>query len=432
MAENLIKAPEFAIIRKRMLNQEQIDRLLSIKSDEVNKVLLVELFSNKATKREDGTYSVEEPYMYPSQEFILPANTLPNNKETILTTAGLYIFNLHMISAAFGSIIPYINKTIDSKVKDELYDKLSTLIIEKKLQVKQFKVFQDRLSRLASSCGFLMDGLSKECLIPFPAVEKAKKELFEKYKDEIDKNNSSLYIEKIEKTLLEIARNELKQYTGYTMFQKGGKPDFGNNYKNNMVTVGPMPDLINGGRVICKNSYDEGLDLASFATHCNKAIYASYMRGVKTAEGGTMTKYLYALMHNVVAGPDGSDCKSDMYKEVLITKENKKNYIYRYIYEGKKNSNGDRIYTELTKENIDNYIGKTVKMRTPLFCRSSSNAICNVCLGNLYKNLGIKNIGLTTTRASSSIMYVEMKAMHNMSLKLKEINVFDYITKIPK
>lgn len=429
MAEGL-KLPAWVQVRKSLLSKDKIDRLLSIKPEEVNKPLLLELFSRRATKLDNGSYKVDEPYMHPTQEFILPANTLVNQAATVLTTAGLYIYNMHIIAPCFGTMIPYINEPVNGKVLGKISKTIATALLDKKISPQNYKLYNNRLTRLASCCGFLMDGLSEELITPNPVVEKAKKELFEKYKDEIKKNNSTLYVDKIENKLLEIAENELKMSPNYTLYQKGGKPSFSNNYKNNMLTVGPLMDPITGKYIIATNSYDEGVNLETFAVACNKAIYASYNRGVKTQDGGAMTKYLYALMHSIQSGKPGSDCKSTKYRDVLLTKKNFDKYVYRFIWNGKKDKDGNNIIIELTEDNIDEYIGKVIKLRSPMYCKVPGNTICSVCLGSVFERMGLKNIGLTTTTPSSVIMNKSMKAMHDISVKLADIDLFKYIKKV--
>ena len=429
MPESSIKLPAWVQVRKSLLSQEKIDRLLSIKPEEVNKPLLLELFSRRATKLDNGTYKVDEPYMHPTQEFILPANTLVNQPTTQLTTAGLYIYNMHIIAPCFGEMIPYINEPVNSKVNERVLKTIASALLNKKISTKNYKLYNNRLTRLASCCGFLMDGLSEDLITPNPVVEKAKRELFEKYKDEIKKNNSTLYVDKIENKLLEIAENELKMSPNYTLYQKGGKPSFSNNYKNNMLTVGPLMDPITGKYIIATNSYDEGVNLESFAVACNKAIYASYNRGVKTQDGGAMTKYLYALMHSIQSGKTGSDCRSTKYRDVLLTKKNVDKYLYRYIWTGKV-KDGRHELLELTDDNINDYIGKVIKLRSPMYCKTPGNTICSVCLGSMFERMGLKNIGLTTTTPSSVIMNKSMKAMHDISVKLADIDLYKYIKKV--
>jgi len=78
----------------------------------------------------------------------------------------------------------------------------------------------------------------------------------------------------------------------------------------------------------------------------------------------------------------------------------------------------------LDGETIDKYVGKTVKMRSPMFC--TDDKICNKCAGELFFKLGIENAGLTTTKATGVILNSSMKAFHDTSLKINKIDPFQY------
>lgn len=79
----------------------------------------------------------------------------------------------------------------------------------------------------------------------------------------------------------------------------------------------------------------------------------------------------------------------------------------------------------LTPDNINSYIGKIVNLRSPMYCRD--NHICNKCAGELYYKMGIDNVGLISNVIGTSMTTLELKRFHNSSIKLKEINIFDYI-----
>jgi len=61
-------------------------------------------------------------------------------------------------------------------------------------------------------------------------------------------------------------------------------------------------------------------------------------------------------------------------------------YLYRYIVEN------DKLVC-LTPDIISNYIGKTVRMRSPMYC-IDKKCICNKCAGDNFYKLDKKNIGL--------------------------------------
>ena len=91
----------------------------------------------------------------------------------------------------------------------------------------------------------------------------------------------------------------------------------------------------------------------------------------------------------------GSDCGTKRTLDVKLTNTIKKDYMYRYIV----TDNGSLVL--LTPENMDKYIGKTVKMRSPMMCVGEK--ICNHCAGDLFYKLGIKNAGLTASRVATTL-----------------------------
>ena len=113
-----------------------------------------------------------------------------------------------------------------------------------------------------------------------------------------------------------------------------------------------------------------------------------------------------------------SDCGTHGYKELALTKDNYKLFLYRYIVIGEK-------LVLLDNEQIHKYIGRTVKLRSPLYC--TSNKICSKCAGELFYKLGIENIGLTTTKVSSTLMNKSLKKFHDVSLKLHTVDLNDVV-----
>ena len=80
----------------------------------------------------------------------------------------------------------------------------------------------------------------------------------------------------------------------------------------------------------------------------------------------------------------------------------------------------------LTDDNKDKYVGRYVKMRSPMFCKSEK--FCNKCIGEMPYKLGLKNLGLTVSVIGSNIKNKSMKKIHDMSIDIFKIdNVDDYI-----
>src|SRR5699024_10729903 len=109
------------------------------------------------------------------------------------------------------------------------------------------------------------------------------------------------------------------------------------------------------------------------------------------------------------------DCKSDKYITVELTKKNLPEFMYNYIIK----SNGE--LEELTSDNSDKYIGKKVKMRFSMFCKSKTG-ICNKCAGNFFYRRGARNVGLATIQIPSTLKLRSMKSFHDTTIKTVEID----------
>ena len=121
-------------------------------------------------------------------------------------------------------------------------------------------------------------------------------------------------------------------------------------------------------------------------------------------------------MQTEVLGEEGSDCGTTKTLMVTIPK-NTDDYLYRYIYEG------DKLIC-LTPDVITKYVGKTVKMRSPMYC-IAKDCICSKCAGEDFYKLGKKSIGLVSTRVATTCTRLNMKKFHENLIKSREIDLND-------
>lgn len=129
-----------------------------------------------------------------------------------------------------------------------------------------------------------------------------------------------------------------------------------------------------------------------------------------------MTKQLLAAFQSEVLDEPGTDCHTKNTLDVLLTKKNSKDFLYRYIVEGGK-------YVCLTPEVINSYVGKTVKMRSPMMCKGDK--YCNICAGEMNYKLGNLNIGLGCAKISTTLQRLGMKKFHISNLASNKINMDD-------
>lgn len=382
-------------------------------------------FSNQSTKDEKtGKIKISRPRYYTTDEFVLKKGILPNVKVDIQTTLGLYIYNLFCISSVFGDLIDYVNPKIGINTDEtkKIMKKLVDLVLLEKISGKDFAKFQDRVSFLGYKGTLFTPGQSFEFVKVNPAVAKAKPILIKKWKEAVENGADPTlsYIMMVEKPLLDIAKENLKNNEAWPIYARGGKPQFGNMYKNCSVSVGPVYNPTTGTYSIAENSLMDGVPNESIPLFANIQISAAYSRAVGTQDGGGKTKLLFSGLQSTILGERGSNCGSKRYIEKVITESNIRTNVFRYIVDEE-----EKKIVKLTMDNYKKYLNKKVKMRSPLFCIGEN--FCNVCAGDYFYRMNIQNVGNTSTRATSTMMNKSLKAMHDVSLNVAKVDIFKYI-----
>lgn len=387
---------------------------------------LQEFFSNKIIRDENDPFKIKKvslPRYFTTDEFKLKKDTLPCVKKDIITSVGCYIFNLYTLYH-FGDRIDYFNEEITPGNLEKLQQKIIDLMLKHLVTAAEFGKFQTRAERIGFKGTLWNPGQSFDFVKVNPEVAKQKPILLKKWREAVDagEDPTTSYVIMVEKPLLEIVKNTMNKNESWPIYERGGKPKFGNMYKNCAVSMGPVYDPVTGTYKIAENSFMEGIDNNMVPTYANIQVDAAYNRAVNTQDGGAKTKQIFAAMQSVKLNPKrGSDCGSRRYILKEITEKNIKENLLRYI------RTDDGKLVKLTDENKDQFIGKTVKMRSPLFCCGED--YCNICAGDYFYELGIVNIGNTTVRASSTILQKSLKAMHDVSVNAVEIEPWKYIMK---
>lgn len=393
-----------------LLNEEQRQEIIKIKDENITKELFIRLFS---------TIDKKKPKYTPQDKFILYKGEIRNLKESqIETTIGRYIYNVFIVDSCFDGLIPYYNKVLDGKGFNEIDTKITQLLMDGKINVRDHYVkYQTKRAWLEyTPVEVLVPGFNYQILNPSKKIEQRKKELFKQYKKELDAGDITVAA-KIESELLNLAKEELKDNPAMRLYELK-KPSFGNNYKNMNIMVGPLRDNATGEYYITDSNYFNGIKKEEYSYFADMGIYGAYSRSVETREGGAGVKEVMSALQSTTLNPNrDSDCMTIYTLPVKLTKENINLYIYRYI-------STPKGLLLITYENKDSFIDKTVNMRTPLYCNDKK--LCNKCAGDLYYRLGILNIGLSAAKITSTIMNKSMKAFHDTTVQNFKINFQDY------
>lgn len=330
------------------------------------------------------------------------------------TKIGRLIFNSFCLPQAYIETFGFVNEQVDSSVYDTIHNNLATLLLGKKITHEEYADVINRLSWL----GMTMTNFKGHSM-DFDSITMSDKFLDHKnkvYKELIDKNASPEEVLKAEDDLLNIAKEEKKDTGLYKIIKSGSKGNFSNNFKNLNIGRGliQMPD---GKPKVLTNSLAEGNKLSDYIYLSNNSIQGSFGRSLKTAQGGYLSKLVSTgFAHLKVT--DTVDCGTTHHLKVKITKENYKDFFYRFI-----KSPSAKSYIELNQDNYKQFIGYEVLVRSPMFCHDK-DGMCRTCYGNLV-NMNKITSGLNVLIAdlSSTIMNKAMKSFHDLTAKYNSINI---------
>ena len=393
---------------KKITKQEDIDFLLNMDNN-ITTTFMMECFGEFDGKRRF------EPY----DEITIPVGKYgkgsKKNKNPIDTTVGIWVFNKYFIEEELIDIFGYINEEVGKKTYGKISSKLSYALMEDEIDTDTLHRFLMKSQKMMPFVSILSPGFSLKMLTVTKVLEKRKKELLKKYEKEIAAGDEKV-VGIIEKELLDIAQEYLKDDPAMDIYLSGARGNIGNNFKNLFVMRGAIkdPDPLKGYDIVTSN-YMEGISKEDYVKMCKSLVEGPYARAGKTQLGGYWEKlFLSACQYITMDAPD-SDCGTKRTIDVYLTDKNVDQWMYSYVVEGSK-------LTEITSKTKDKFLNKKVKLRFSSLCESKTG-ICNKCLGNLYRRLGITNIGTTTPMIPSTLKNLSMKLFHDSQVSLVEMDV---------
>jgi hypothetical protein len=405
-----------------MITQDNLNYLFSIKKDEQDmESVIYNLFNKKKVTNSDGTISLEEPMFYPYDEIKLKKGQIENLSEDIISTVGIYLFNLLFLVYPFGDIIPYINETINKGKLSNIANKLCDLLLTDKITPQQFAIYQEQLVWFNNFTEILIPGVTTNLLVVPDIIKQELNRLIKENEEAIKKGDIITYVNRVEKPILAFAEAWYKKNDpdGWRLYGLGGKPSFQNNFKNMFLEVGPIKDIVTGKYKISSKNFSDSIPPEEYSEYANSAVAGSYSRGVSTQWAGAKTKEFSTAFESLII--EGSDCGSTRTIPIEVNDVTLQDMKWRWIME-----DGKTIL--LTPDNIDNYKGKTVNCRTPMYCNSDN--LCEKCAADLYKRLGIDKVGLSLNKITSIFLNRLLKLMHDSTISTSSFDPFDYIYEV--
>lgn len=402
--------PEKVEIEK-FTKENIVNYMLILKQSDITYTFMMETF---------GEFNGES-LIHPYDTFVVPVGRfsyedkngkIVSNTNQFVTTFGIWVVNIFLIrDFGFSKFFGYINEEMNDDKLNGLNQKLVYYLAEEKIDVPTYKKFQDYTLFLMPFENILAYTYSEEVLRFSETIKKKKEELLEQNKEAIA-NGDFVVAEKIEQELIAYTKEVLKDNVGIDSYISGAGGSIGNNFKNIYIMKGAVRDPDPNAKQafnIVTSSFCDGIAADEYSVVANSLAAGPYARSKKTEQGGYWEKLFGAALQSITLDETQEDCGSKGYIEVELTPKTVNMYMYNYIIEGNK-------LVELTSDNMDKYIGKKVKMRFSIFCKST-NGVCKCCAGNLFTRRNAKNIGLTCIQIPSTLKNVSMKAFHDSTIK---------------
>jgi len=347
-------------------------------------------------------------------------DNIPTITQDITTTYGKFILNVFLVIDPFNidgnnkisHLVPYHNESPLSLKK--LKNEYKSLLLKKEIYPDIVHKFFINLDFLQTYSDIFVPSLHEDMLTVHPNVIKRRDELFKKYKDKLNDPETML---KIENELIELDKKYLLEKNPDFKILLSSKT-FNVHRKLMFLTYGMVPSFGDEtpGYNFIKSNLDDGMQIDDMPLIFNECRRGLYSRGVDTALGGAITKDIVRLLQDTEITEE--DCKTKRYLSYYVTENNKENILYRYILD----NNGKSIL--LTENNIDQYIGKTIKLRSPMTCETK-NGLCYKCCDYLWEIKRMKVISTIPVAISSTLMMLSMKSMHGTKVSHYEIENLD-------
>ena len=385
------------------------EKILSAPIESIGKSFLEDLFASYHDKK---TNEFREAPFDPTWKFTLTNAEYKWVDGSVDTTLGLLFFNRFILERTnIIQHLHYWNKPINAKNLKNLNNLINNLVLTDQIDTKTLgSGYIDSRDQLGFWCAsFLSVAITAGLIKPMENVNKRKKELFEKYKDELQKANAveqTMICNAIEKELMGIVRENLKDDPGYDLYASGdGNLD--NNYKTINVMRGAVYNNITKRYDVVQSSLMDGIKKQDIPAFSNSVLAAAYPSAVGTAQAGEMSKIILALLQSEQIDPDrNSDCGTTSTIPITITDFNKQYMLFRNI-----NVNGKIVTINLN--NVSQFVGKTVRMYSYQCCLN--NHICAKCAGPQFHNLGVTKNGLLSSQITQKVLNLKLKAKHDLS-----------------
>lgn len=332
-----------------------------------------------------------------------------NDGTNIKTTIGRWVFNKFCLPNVLFTSEFFQNHPITKKNYKKFFQLVANQLEFNKISKTDYAEFTDRVQWIGSQfVNTVGDSFDSKSLNLSDEVKQQIKEIV----DAIDPTDT-VSIDSGDKKVVDILKKALKGTPLGNIIESGAKGGWEANIKPLLGVRG----LIAGE--YSKDSLFGGIGLDTYSKI--NSLDGSFQRSVATAKGGYVVNLLRdGLNHTKISKKE--DCKSDGHLIIKLTDSNFKTYKNRKVKFLRNVTDVFSPWISLTEKNSKEYIGKTLAIRSVMFCRSK-DGYCQTCFGDSFKKNGVtENLSALTMLVGSNIMNKSMKAFHSTAVDRTEVD----------
>lgn len=343
-------------------------------------------------------------------------------REPIVTTYGRYLANYRVFCDTFKH---NQNDVLDKELlyKNEYWKigkietALADLLVDDRISVEECSTYIDNGYALGAFGEIVGTTFSRKSLIPSEAILKRRDELIHEHRREL-KDPRVMAI--IENELINMDKAYMKGDPSMDFLGQSGK-NFSLRRKKQFILGGMVGAFgeQKGKYHFLTKSHAESMDADDFAIKVNDARSGFYNRAVETQVGGLDAKWMMYVFQNCKIIEE--DCQSKQYLETTIFPGMESAYLGQYVLTAK------GTLVPLSKENIKDYIGKPIKLRSMMYCKTKYG-YCRTCAGEIFKKMEYDNISAIPIDVGGIFTQESMEIFHGISVAIQTIDSLeDYI-----
>jgi hypothetical protein len=364
-----------------------------------------------------------EPIFSVVEHIALKTGEVPKLITAITTTYGRLLFNYTVVIYPFGMKIPYLNEQVtpnqmesiilerlkDDPVEGDVISPITRSMEGRDIYVSEYLKFCDAMFYLAGFTQLCVPAGTPKSMIPAPGIKQLREKLIA---ENAERLHDPAVIAKIDAELVAYDRAYLKD--DLSMGFLIGKKSFDIVRKKQFGMHGAETGLSEGVEVeLIQRSLSEGWDIAKFPAMNNSLRAGSYNRGAQTMLGGESVKWLLRASSNITVKAD--DCGSRLGNVVQIDGKNIDFLIGFHVV----TTEGSVLVPD--EETAKKYVGKTVMVRSPMYCQLEKTDFCKCCVG---ERLAANPTALSAaiSEYGSAFLSIYMAAAHGKALQLAHMD----------